>query len=79
MPMGNAMRSRAVGWSGRTRISFLGNPSNTSRAARWALPGTMEGSYRFTWDDGTPFTVAIGRFFLAPNTASLDRLDQAPV
>jgi len=41
--------------------------------------GTMEGSYRFTWDDGTPFTVAIGRFFLAPNTASLDQLDEASV
>jgi ApaG protein len=37
--------------------------------------GTMEGSYRWQEDDGRIFEVAIGRFFLAPNTAPLDHLD----
>lgn len=41
--------------------------------------GTMEGSYRWQHDDGNTFDVAIGRFFLAPNTASLDLLDETPV
>ena len=35
-------------------------------ATRW---GTMEGSYVFTGEDGTEFTVRIGRFFLVPSSA----------
>jgi len=31
--------------------------------------GTMEGSYTFERDDGSRFEVAVGRFFLVPNTS----------
>ncbi|MBK7874668.1 MAG: Co2+/Mg2+ efflux protein ApaG [Planctomycetes bacterium] len=38
---------------------------------RW---GTMEGTYLFEREDGTPFEVAVGRFFLVPSvTADLTR------
>lgn len=33
--------------------------------------GTMEGSYTFERDDGTRFSVRIGRFFLAPTAPPL--------
>jgi ApaG protein len=33
--------------------------------------GTMEGSYRCSWEDGTQFEARIGRFFLAQNTAPI--------
>ena len=36
--------------------------------------GTMEGSYRMRSGSGAEFDVAIGRFFLAPNTAPLSDL-----
>lgn len=32
--------------------------------------GTMEGSYAFEREDGKPFEVAIGRFFLVPTVAA---------
>lgn len=34
--------------------------------------GTMEGIYNFVDDDGSPFEVVIGRFFLVPSAPSLD-------
>jgi ApaG protein len=37
--------------------------------------GTMEGSYHFVRENGTPFTVAIGRFFLTPSVAPLSALE----
>jgi ApaG protein len=37
--------------------------------------GTMEGSYRCTWEDGSQFDVRIGRFFLAQNTAPITALE----
>jgi ApaG protein len=33
--------------------------------------GTMEGSYQFERDDGTRFSVSIGRFFLVPSAPPL--------
>lgn len=36
--------------------------------------GTMEGSYTFQREDGTDFTVAIGRFFLAPGNPRIPAL-----
>ncbi|MFO1009110.1 MAG: Co2+/Mg2+ efflux protein ApaG [Planctomycetota bacterium] len=37
--------------------------SGCSLRTKW---GTMEGTYTFEREDGTPFDVAIGRFFLVP-------------
>jgi len=37
-------------------------------ATNW---GTMEGSYTFERDDGSPFEVVVGRFFLVPSSPSM--------
>jgi ApaG protein len=38
--------------------------------------GTMEGSYRMRRPSGEEFDAAIGRFFLAPNVAPIEGLEQ---
>lgn len=37
--------------------------------------GTMEGTYHFVREDGSPFEVAVGRFFLTPSVAPLSALE----